>query len=539
MAKPIVELYNSFEEWRLITNVISNNVGDPELILPDQTFTVSDVTSALNDLYTKKFNRSGGDITGNISVATNKFNVTASTGNTSIAGTLGVAGNMSVNTNKFNVTATSGNTSIAGTLGVTGATTLTGLLTTNGNLYVGASKVTMLSSNGNTAIAGTLSVAGTTSLAITSTTTLTATGACLLSSTLGVTGNLSINTNKFNVTAASGNTAIAGTLSVVGTTTLSSSLVSTTGTITTNKPILSATQTWNSAGTLFKGISIDITNTASAAGSLLLDFKLAGADKFGIDVNGAVKQYLTGTYLARTVFSGSRGVREYQDLMDDGIQGLPGTPGIETDSFEWGFTWNAKWDSGTQTYIKDRTLAGDHALMYRINRKFGNQWWFSEGTSPGSPILWTKKVDFDLPANTYTFKNGANETIITPTELTTQIVNATDKLIVGQISYFDALEIITTSTTPAVIASMPIATYRSATFEVQAVNSTGGKYHRTNISFIHNGSTSDSLEFGSINIGGLCATYTTQLNAGNVEIIATPTSANSTIFKIHVRLMSA
>jgi hypothetical protein len=57
---------------------------------------------------------------GDFSVATNKFTVSSSTGNTQVAGTLGVTGDISVNVNKFNVTAASGNTSIAGTLTVTG-----------------------------------------------------------------------------------------------------------------------------------------------------------------------------------------------------------------------------------------------------------------------------------------------------------------------------------------------------------------------------------------------------------------------------------
>lgn len=73
-------------------------------------------------------------ITGDVSVNTNKFNITASSGNTSIAGTLGVTGDVAINTNKFNVTASSGNTTIAGTLGVTGDTSLTGtLLNSNGS----------------------------------------------------------------------------------------------------------------------------------------------------------------------------------------------------------------------------------------------------------------------------------------------------------------------------------------------------------------------------------------------------------------------
>lgn len=62
---------------------------------------------------------------GDFAIATNKFTVANSTGNTAVAGTLGVTGNVAVNTNKFNVTAASGNTTVAGTLDVTGAVSFT------------------------------------------------------------------------------------------------------------------------------------------------------------------------------------------------------------------------------------------------------------------------------------------------------------------------------------------------------------------------------------------------------------------------------
>lgn len=68
-------------------------------------------------------------VTGNVTVNTNKFTVTAASGNTLIAGVLDVTGNFSVNTGKFTVIAASGDTSVAGTLAVTGATTLTGAAT--------------------------------------------------------------------------------------------------------------------------------------------------------------------------------------------------------------------------------------------------------------------------------------------------------------------------------------------------------------------------------------------------------------------------
>lgn len=85
-------------------------------------------------------------VTGNVAINTDKFTVTAGSGNTLVAGTLDVTSNVAVNTNKFNVTASSGNTLVAGTLGVTGATTLTGAAAANGGLSIGPSGTAIASS---------------------------------------------------------------------------------------------------------------------------------------------------------------------------------------------------------------------------------------------------------------------------------------------------------------------------------------------------------------------------------------------------------
>jgi hypothetical protein len=108
----------------------------------------------------------------------------AVTGAATLSSTLALTGNLNVNTNRFNVTASSGNTAIAGTLGVTGATTLSSTLGVTGNTTVG----------------GTLGV----------------TGAVTLSNTASIVGNLSVNTNKFTVEASSGNTVIAGNATING-----------------------------------------------------------------------------------------------------------------------------------------------------------------------------------------------------------------------------------------------------------------------------------------------------------------------------------
>jgi hypothetical protein len=158
------------------------------------------------------------NVTGSLIVNTDKFSVTAATGNTSVAGTLSAGGNFAVNTNKFNVIASSGNTSVAGSLDVTG--------------------VTSLSSS------------------------LTVTGAATLNSSLGLVGNFNINTNKFSVVAASGNTSVAGTLNVAGNTTLSAAL-GVTGLLTATGGV-SGDVTGNLTGTADKSNLAAITNTTSS-----------------------------------------------------------------------------------------------------------------------------------------------------------------------------------------------------------------------------------------------------------------------------------
>jgi hypothetical protein len=100
------------------------------------------------------------DATSDFAIATNKFTVAASSGNTVVAGTLDATGDLKVNTDKFTVAASSGNTAVAGTLGVTGITTLAALLNADGGIAVDTDKFTVANATGNTVIDGTLTVNG-------------------------------------------------------------------------------------------------------------------------------------------------------------------------------------------------------------------------------------------------------------------------------------------------------------------------------------------------------------------------------------------
>ena len=67
---------------------------------------------------------------------TTKIEFQSTTGNASIGGVTDVTGNFNVNTNKFNVVAASGNTTIAGTLGVTNIATFSNNIDANGDVAI-------------------------------------------------------------------------------------------------------------------------------------------------------------------------------------------------------------------------------------------------------------------------------------------------------------------------------------------------------------------------------------------------------------------
>jgi len=59
-------------------------------------------------------------------------------------------------------------------------------------------------------------------------------------------------------------------------------------TATTDSPVLNLSQTWNNAATTFTGLKLNVTNTASAGGSKLLDLQVGGTSQFRLNNEGAI-----------------------------------------------------------------------------------------------------------------------------------------------------------------------------------------------------------------------------------------------------------
>lgn len=60
------------------------------------------------------------------------------------------------------------------------------------------------------------------------------------------------------------------------------------GTVTANAPVLNLSQTWNNAAVTFQSIKLNVTNTASAGGSTLLDLQVGSVTKFLVGSSGGI-----------------------------------------------------------------------------------------------------------------------------------------------------------------------------------------------------------------------------------------------------------
>lgn len=89
-----------------------------------------------------------------------------------------------------------------------------------------------------------------------------------------------------------------------------SALAITGGTVTSSTPVIDATQTWNSSGVTFTGLKLNVTNTASAAASMFIDFQLAGSSKFNVTRLGGVGITTSSGYSLDVLTTGISSTRE-------------------------------------------------------------------------------------------------------------------------------------------------------------------------------------------------------------------------------------
>jgi len=77
--------------------------------------------------------------------------------------------------------------------------------------------------------------------------------------------------------------------------TVGKQVVISSGSITASAPLLDLAQTWNAGAVTFTGVKLNVTDTASAAASNLLDLQVGGVSKFAVSKAGALTIPSTAT----------------------------------------------------------------------------------------------------------------------------------------------------------------------------------------------------------------------------------------------------
>lgn len=93
------------------------------------------------------------------------------------------------------------------------------------------------------------------------------------------------------------------------------------------------------------------------------------------------------------------------------------------------------------------------------------------------------------------------------------------------------------NTSQQVIDTFSSSQYRSAKYVISVTDPVNSKFQCTEILFLHDGTTTYSTEYATLLSNTSLASFTNDVNAGNVRVLATPAVANLQI-KIHKTLLA-
>ena len=124
-----------------------------------------------------------------------------------------------------------------------------------------------------------------------------------------------------------------------------------------------------------------------------------------------------------------------------------------------------------------------------------------------------------------TSDGSANQVLVTNGSGTLSFADASGGLESGTLT--------TTSTSATTLDSIAIASYRGAKYSITVSDATGGVYQITEVHVIHDGSNASITQFGTVLQGGSSelATFTVDINSGNLRLRVASASTNSTVYK--------
>lgn len=142
--------------------------------------------------------------------------------------------------------------------------------------------------------------------------------------------------------------------------------------------------------------------------------------------------------------------------------------------------------------------------------------------------------------NGVSFDGTANITVADSTKLPltggtlSGQLNSQD-IFVNSVSLIKTFAATLTTTTPTTIASFAVASFSSGKFFIQATR--GTEKQITELSVLHDGTTAFASEYGGIQTGTTLFSVDVSLAGGTVSIMATSTSATSTVYNVSSTLI--
>jgi len=259
----------------------------------------------------------------------------------------------------------------------------------------------------------------------------------------------------------------------------------------TGKEIIKEDTTQSELIKLRKEIDVlkNIVHTQGGGGEVRLEF-LDDVDRDSAKVNDKVLKYQSST--GKWVGGSAAGIGTEDSVNTTGI--------ITASAFSGPLTGNIDGTTGTfsgNISAVNATFTGDVSV--------GGTLTYEDVTSIDSVGLITARSGIDLGGSNIVRIEGATAT--------------------------------KTSTAQASIDTFSSSTYSAATYQVQVKK--GSDYHTTSINLLHAGGNVYISEYGTIKTGISLATFDADIDSGNVRLLATPTSSDSTVFKVFRTTMNA
>jgi hypothetical protein len=174
-----------------------------------------------------------------------------------------------------------------------------------------------------------------------------------------------------------------------------------------------------------------------------------------------------------------------------------------------------------------------------------DSWIYLDSADTGSNWgIYHRQIDSmvsNLPANSIGFIGGGTNTLQSYISLANGnayfagsvgvgVANPQARLSIGSVSGFQDTITTVASISPTTIDSFAIATFRSARVQVQITQ--GTNYQTSDVLIIHNGTTANIVEYGSIATNDYLGTFSSTVSGGNCLLQINMSSATSSTVKV-------